>query len=90
MHCHMEFHNLLGMALIVKEGEVEEMPPTPEGFPQCGDFKWSSDEYRKRVARPSLQQMGEFAESYCADKFFSKCLSSSHISNNRPIVLYLD
>ena len=26
MHCHMEIHNVLGMALVFKEGELEEMP----------------------------------------------------------------
>ncbi|KAK3922857.1 Laccase [Frankliniella fusca] len=42
-HCHIEFHVELGMALVVKVGEHEDMPPVPRGFPQCGD--WSSNSW---------------------------------------------
>ncbi|KAJ1521928.1 hypothetical protein ONE63_002262 [Megalurothrips usitatus] len=41
-HCHIEFHVELGMALVVKVGEHEDMPPVPKGFPQCGDWGSSS------------------------------------------------
>ncbi|XP_026280853.2 uncharacterized protein LOC113208177 isoform X2 [Frankliniella occidentalis] len=42
-HCHIEFHVELGMALVVKVGEHEDMPPVPRGFPQCGD--WGSNSW---------------------------------------------
>ncbi|XP_034256148.1 laccase-like isoform X2 [Thrips palmi] len=42
-HCHIEFHVELGMALVVKVGEHEDMPPVPKGFPQCGD--WSNNNW---------------------------------------------
>ncbi|XP_011062898.1 PREDICTED: laccase-5-like isoform X2 [Acromyrmex echinatior] len=38
-HCHIEFHAEVGMALIFKVGENEEMPPVPNNFPKCGDWK---------------------------------------------------
>lgn len=46
-HCHLEFHAEIGMALIFKVGEHEEMPPVPNKFPECGDWKWTDnqDEY---------------------------------------------
>ena len=38
MHCHTEFHSADGMLLIVKSGEVDEMPPTPESMRRCGNW----------------------------------------------------
>lgn len=38
-HCHIEFHAEIGMSLIFKVGENEEMPPVPNNFPKCGDWK---------------------------------------------------
>jgi len=38
-HCHIEFHAEIGMALIFKVGEHEEMPPVPRNFPTCNDWK---------------------------------------------------
>lgn len=37
-HCHIEFHAEIGMALVFKVGEHEDMKPVPKGFPQCGDY----------------------------------------------------
>ena len=38
-HCHMNWHNHLGMGLVVKVGNVEEtIQPPPKGFPKCGNF----------------------------------------------------
>ncbi|KAL1506103.1 hypothetical protein ABEB36_005531 [Hypothenemus hampei] len=37
-HCHLEFHAEIGMALVFKIGENDEMPPVPEGFPRCGNY----------------------------------------------------
>ncbi|CAG9122108.1 unnamed protein product [Plutella xylostella] len=38
-HCHIEFHVEVGMGLVFKVGENWDMPPTPPGFPTCGDYK---------------------------------------------------
>merc|ERR1711879_150308 len=38
-HCHMSWHNHLGMGLVIKVGDVENtIQPPPKGFPTCGDF----------------------------------------------------
>lgn len=38
-HCHMSWHNHLGMGVVIKVGNVEEtIQPPPKGFPACGDF----------------------------------------------------
>ena len=38
-HCHMNWHNHLGMGLVIKVGNVEEtIQPPPKGFPKCGNF----------------------------------------------------
>ncbi|XP_011135308.1 laccase-1 isoform X1 [Harpegnathos saltator] len=37
-HCHIEFHAEIGMSLILKVGEHEEMPPVPPNFPKCSDW----------------------------------------------------
>lgn len=41
-HCHIEFHVELGMALVFKFGEDEEMPPVPKDFPQCGNYMYDA------------------------------------------------
>ncbi|XP_014215268.1 laccase-3-like [Copidosoma floridanum] len=38
-HCHFEQHSNVGMALIFKVGEHEDMPPVPKDYPTCGGFK---------------------------------------------------
>lgn len=38
LHCHLEFHAEVGMALVFKVGEDDEMPPVPDGFPKCGNY----------------------------------------------------
>ncbi|XP_070151439.1 uncharacterized protein [Polyergus mexicanus] len=43
-HCHIEFHAEIGMALIFKVGEDEEMPSVPRNFPKCGDWKQMDDQ----------------------------------------------
>ena len=41
LHCHIEIHQLQGMALIVNEIS-EEWPQPPPGMNKCGDFElWS-------------------------------------------------
>lgn len=37
-HCHIEFHVEVGMALVFKVGEHNEMPPLPREFPTCGSY----------------------------------------------------
>ncbi|XP_060526823.1 uncharacterized protein LOC132702294 isoform X2 [Cylas formicarius] len=37
-HCHIEFHAEIGMALVLKVGENDEMLPVPPAFPKCGNY----------------------------------------------------
>ncbi|CAL7934818.1 unnamed protein product [Xylocopa violacea] len=38
-HCHIEFHAEVGMSLIFKVGEHEDMVPIPRNFPFCGNWQ---------------------------------------------------
>ena len=49
MHCHMEYHNAIGMTLVLKDGDVSEMSVAPPNFPRCGNFDWDDEEFVKLV-----------------------------------------
>ncbi|XP_038051142.1 laccase-1-like [Patiria miniata] len=38
LHCHLEFHNTIGMAVMVHVGNDEDLPPKPKDFPRCGNW----------------------------------------------------
>nr|KAF7421813.1 hypothetical protein H0235_009649 [Vespula pensylvanica] len=46
-HCHIEFHAEIGMSLVFKVGDHEDMAKVPRNFPRCGDWKPSFDENNK-------------------------------------------
>lgn len=56
MHCHLDFHAEVGMAVILKVGDFSQMLPKPKGFPMCHDFTSMSDEQSlgMRVVTSSL------------------------------------
>lgn len=37
-HCHIEFHVEVGMALVFKIGDYNQMPHVPDHFPTCSNF----------------------------------------------------
>ncbi|XP_067620744.1 uncharacterized protein Mco1 [Eurosta solidaginis] len=37
-HCHIEFHAEVGMAVVFKVGDNDEMKPAPKNFPTCHDY----------------------------------------------------
>lgn len=43
-HCHIEFHVEVGMALVFKVGDYNQMPKVPENFPTCSSFMPHSHE----------------------------------------------
>ncbi|GAB0094395.1 Multicopper oxidase [Sergentomyia squamirostris] len=49
-HCHIEFHAEIGMSLVVKVGEHDEMLPVPEHFPSCSDYTPPIVELEKSAA----------------------------------------
>lgn len=38
MHCHFEYHMLIGMMVILKVGNYKDVRKPPANFPRCGDF----------------------------------------------------
>lgn len=47
MHCHIEIHQIAGMAVLLQEGDISDMEPVPEGFPTCGSFQMSEKEFKQ-------------------------------------------
>nr|XP_011452039.2 laccase-3 [Crassostrea gigas] len=47
MHCHIEIHQIAGMAVLLQEGDTSDMEPVPEGFPTCGSFQMSEKEFKQ-------------------------------------------
>ncbi|XP_076296818.1 uncharacterized protein LOC143217023 [Lasioglossum baleicum] len=48
-HCHIEFHAEVGMSLVFKVGEDQDMLPVPDNFPRCGN--WRMEEKHRQVER---------------------------------------
>lgn len=46
LHCHMEGHSLVGMAVIINEVPERHSPP-PTEMRKCGNFNWSLEEFYK-------------------------------------------
>ncbi|XP_066285307.1 uncharacterized protein [Branchiostoma lanceolatum] len=47
MHCHIEIHQVEGMAMMIREGTEGLMNRPPPNFPTCGSFDWSSQEFKE-------------------------------------------
>ncbi|KAK0407643.1 hypothetical protein QR680_003508 [Steinernema hermaphroditum] len=48
-HCHLELHNMGGMAFALKVGTQEEMAKPPKNFPhECGDYEPESVAYLRK------------------------------------------
>ncbi|XP_071491136.1 uncharacterized protein [Diadema antillarum] len=41
-HCHLEFHVVIGMGLLVHVGTDADLPPAPDNFPRCGSWPTAS------------------------------------------------
>ena len=54
MHCHIEPHQLEGMALVINEVESRQNPP-PDGLPTCGNFQWTVEEFERLSSAPSYE-----------------------------------
>lgn len=48
MHCHIDFHAEVGMAVIIKVGEYHQIPPAPKNFPQCDSFMNEEDKIEEK------------------------------------------
>lgn len=38
MHCHLETHMSVGMAVVIQVGDPMEMPELPDNFPMCSSY----------------------------------------------------
>ena len=38
MHCHLDTHMSVGMALVLQFGETDDMPHLPSNFPRCLNY----------------------------------------------------
>lgn len=52
-HCHIEFHVEVGMALVFKVGDYNQMPNVPENFPTCSNFMPNTDHEHKESRTPA-------------------------------------
>ena len=57
LHCHIEPHQLEGMALVINELETQQIPP-PLGMHTCGNFNWTVQEFNERLHfKPASHKM---------------------------------
>ncbi|CAD5120376.1 DgyrCDS8948 [Dimorphilus gyrociliatus] len=52
MHCHMEFHNEEGMAMILQVGEMSDMTEPPIDMNNCGNFEWNDESFSNYIKNP--------------------------------------
>lgn len=57
LHCHIEPHQLEGMALVINELRSDQNPP-PEGMPDCGDFTWTVKQFNEKLKGESTGSNG--------------------------------
>ena len=61
-HCHIEPHQLEGMALVINEAQAEQNPP-PDGMRSCGNFSWNIEEFNQKLKfNPDDQCSEEFSK----------------------------
>jgi L-ascorbate oxidase len=57
-HCHLDFHLVLGLALIVRVGNENDLPEKPPGWPQFGDYySQFENEIKKNGANISTSKL---------------------------------
>ena len=61
MHCHMEVHQLEGMAVIIQEYSDNQQWPPPFGINNIGDFLWQDEPMttEKPTTAGELQETGQ-------------------------------
>ena len=47
LHCHIEVHQMEGMAVVINEAETWHNPP-PTGMPECGSFSWDVELFKQK------------------------------------------
>ena len=50
LHCHIESHQLEGMAVLIREYPDSEHNPPPDGINDCTNFHWTFEEFNQTVS----------------------------------------
>ncbi|CAH1266280.1 Hypp3333 [Branchiostoma lanceolatum] len=69
MHCHIEIHQVEGMAMMIREGTEEQMNRPPPNFPTCGTFDWSSEEFKRAEKGYSKPRTGWSGDDFDEPSF---------------------
>ncbi|KAG7213871.1 hypothetical protein KM043_003079 [Ampulex compressa] len=78
-HCHIEFHAEIGMSLIFKVGEHEEMLDAPKDFPRCGDWKLSNVRNKENRDKIATNTMRTTTMSVSPDELETNAISKNNI-----------
>jgi uncharacterized membrane protein len=54
LHCHIDFHAEVGMAMMLKVGDYSQMAPVPQSFPTCYDYNANPAESTKKSASATV------------------------------------
>ena len=58
MHCHMEVHQLEGMAVIIQEYPESEHKKPPYGINDVGNFFWPTEPKKNKESKESKESKG--------------------------------
>ena len=50
LHCHIESHQLEGMAVLIREYPDSEHNPPPNGINNCTNFQWTFEEFYQAIS----------------------------------------
>lgn len=71
MHCHLDFHAEIGMAVILKVGEFDQMLPAPRGFPTCQNYSPSESDGFLSGSKVFISSLPVLVLTFVLTNFFS-------------------
>lgn len=74
MHCHLETHMSVGMAVVIQVGNPHEMPKHPDNFPMCSNYPADTEPDSK-----SMSGSGEKSRSDIGDDAFLQLPSTGKL-----------
>ena len=76
LHCHIESHQLEGMAVLIQEYPDSEHSPPPDGINNCTNFYWSFDEFNRTINGTAASTQAPGIIAFIVLLFFPLLLSS--------------
>ena len=70
LHCHIETHQLEGMALVINELGSQQNPP-PDGMSTCGNFNWTVRQFNNKLKYKPGQGKGGMSKDRAIKVFVS-------------------